>query len=84
MLYHSVVLASLPKKPVSEPKSSGEDGSDENILRNVFLTKIDFQKEKDPPIQVSWDDTTEIIMKGWADVLVWYVFTSCLIPFTQG
>ena len=70
MLYHSVVLASLPEKPVSEPKPNGDGGSDENILHIVPLTKIDFQKEKNPPIQVSWNDTTEIIMKGWADVLV--------------
>ena len=70
MLYHSVVLASLPEKPVSESEPDGDGGSDENVLRIVPLTKIDFQKEKDHPIQVSWGDTTEIIMKGWADVLV--------------
>ena len=70
-LYRSVVLASLPEKSVSESEPSGEGGSNGNILRIVPLTKIDFRKENDPPIQVSWGDVIEIGLKRWADVLVY-------------
>ena len=34
-------------------------------------TKIDFRKENDPPIQVSWGDIIEIRLKRWANVLVY-------------
>ena len=66
-LYRSVMYASLPKLG---PEKKEERKSVPGTMRVVPLPEIDFQKEKEPPTQVSWGDTTRGDLKSWVDVLV--------------
>ena len=81
-LYRSVVYAGLPEQqagPKLGPEEKEDHGTEERILRIVSLPEIDFQKEREPPTQVSWSGTTQGGLKSWVDVLV--CVAQCLIVY---
>ena len=58
------------KKDELGPRKNGDRKTRAGSLRVVPLPEIDFQKEKQPPIQVSWNGTMRRRLKSWTDVLI--------------
>lgn len=58
------------KKAELEPEKNEDRKTKAGPLRVVPLLEIDFKKEKQPPLQVSWNGATRGRLKSWVDVLV--------------